>query len=218
VFFVCRRNTEPGRYLWFTYLYALERFFPRSSFLFRGRTMNMSSGQRSRTVGQLRRELVALRPHPSAVYAAIENELPPLEDFISADVIDDCYAGMSADMIRAIAADPLFAVCAHTLDHPYLTLCEPSERRRQIAESAAWLTRLTSRTCTAIAYPAGDYNAAVIEDCVAAGIADGYAVSQRVGRLPRLEQARIGIYSPSIPRLAIKVSAGNALRSCIEIG
>jgi peptidoglycan/xylan/chitin deacetylase (PgdA/CDA1 family) len=159
-----------------------------------------------------------LRPHPSAAYAAIENELPPLEDFVHADVIADCYAGMPADTIRAIAADPLFAVCAHTLDHPYLTLCAPSERRRQIAESTAWLTRLTGRLCTAIAYPAGDYDAGVMEDCVAAGIAEGYAVSEKVGRLPRLERARIGIYSPSVSRLAIKVSAGNALRWCINIG
>jgi peptidoglycan/xylan/chitin deacetylase (PgdA/CDA1 family) len=174
--------------------------------------MDMTATKRSRTMAELRRTLLRLTPHPSTMYAAIERELPALEDFIDSDVISDCYAGMTADDVKTAASDSLFSLGAHTLDHPYLTLCDSDERRRQIAGCKHWLEALTSARCEAIAYPGGDYDEAVVKECVDAEIVRGYAIDPRLNTRPRWEVPRLGIYSSDLERLSIKVRWGNLLR------
>ena len=219
LFFICRRNTEPGRYLWFTYLYAIDRWFPWNEFIFRGDRMDMTPAKRAGTMARLRRTLLSLRPHPEAMYAAIEQELPILADFVESDVIADCYAGISVDQIKSAASDSLFSLGAHTVDHPYLTLCDPEERRRQISDSKTWLETLTGTRCEAFAYPAGDYNDAVVNECMAVRIDRAYAIDTRLKTRPRLEMPRLGIYSSDLKRLSIKVGWGRLLRDLrINIG
>ena len=89
VFFVCSRHATPGRYLWFSYLRALERHFRGNGFTFCQEFMDMTPTQRVATVARLREHLLNLQPHPSAMYAAIENELPQLEDFVSRGELED---------------------------------------------------------------------------------------------------------------------------------
>src|SRR5215472_7341714 len=43
IFFVCSRHAKPGAYLWFSYLRALDRWFPGNGFSFRGRNFDMSA-------------------------------------------------------------------------------------------------------------------------------------------------------------------------------
>ena len=168
---------------------------------------------------RLQKELLNLTPHPSAMYAAIDEELPPLEDFVPRAELADRYAGMTAEQVQDIAADPLFEVGVHTADHPFLTKCSPDEAASQIEANRIWIERQTSRTCRTIAYPSGDYDVDVLNTCARLGMSEGYAVDPHPGGRPELQIARIGIYSPELDVLGFKVQWGNTLRTLgLQVG
>jgi peptidoglycan/xylan/chitin deacetylase (PgdA/CDA1 family) len=212
LFFVSSRHAAPGKYLWFSYLWALEASFPRNGFAFRGAFFDMRPAERRRSVHRLSRLLLSLRPHPSAMYEAIEGELPRLEEFVSDAELTDRYAGMTAEQVAQLAADPLFSIGAHTVDHPFLTKCDPAEARRQVEANRRWLEAVSGRRCDAIAYPSGDYDTGTLELCRQAAFTRGYAVTTRIDRASPLELSRIGIYSDSTDALAFKVQWGGVLR------
>ena len=211
VFFICSRHSAPGKYLWCDYLRALRQHFKGNGFTFRHEFMDMSSGQREATVRRLTAYLVQLKPHPAALYQAIEEELPRLEDFVAEAARQDEYEGMNPDQIHQLAANSLFSVGVHTVDHPRLTLCEPKEMLRQISENKSWLEQITSKPCGTIAYPYGDYNGETVECCRAAGLHRGYAVLPKLRCDRDWEVPRLGIYSPSLDVLGFKVIWGRAL-------
>jgi peptidoglycan/xylan/chitin deacetylase (PgdA/CDA1 family) len=211
VFFICSRPSTPGKYLSCAYLSALRQHFKGNGFTFRREFMDMSPGQREATMRRLAAYLAQLKPHPAALYRAIEEELPKLEDFVSAEARRDECEGMSPDQVQELAANPLFTVGVHTVDHPRLTLCEPQEVLRQISENKSWLEQITGKPCGTIAYPYGDYNAETVESCRAAGLYRGYAVLQKLHCDRDWEVPRLGIYSPSLDVLGFKVIWGRAL-------
>lgn len=211
MFFVPSRHAAPGKYLWFSYLRALERYFPGNGFMFRGTFMDMSPGNRRRTVAALESELLDLKPHPAAMYEVIDRELPRLEDFVDRRQIDDEYSGMTTEQIEELAADPLFTVGAHTVDHPLLTRCEPAEQRRQIAANKEWVERVTKQPCHAIAYPGSQYDDAIVEHCRAAGFTDGYGGSSAQRVAPAFDKERIGVFFPSLTELGVRVRWSRAI-------
>lgn len=218
LFFVSSRHAVKGRYLWFAYLKALEQYFGWAGFSFRGEYFCMGA-KRQESIRRLTSILLSLRPHPSAMYEAIERELPPLERFVSPRDLAEQYEGMTSEQVGELAADPLFGIGVHTTDHPFLTQAEPTEARRQIEENRAWIEKATGRGCNTIAYPAGDYNAALLKVCEEVGFTDGYAVSSRLNSHSRLERSRIGVYSESTDVLGFKVQWATALRKLrIPIG
>jgi peptidoglycan/xylan/chitin deacetylase (PgdA/CDA1 family) len=218
-FFVCSRHATQGKYLWFAYFQALESYFPARSLTFRGTSFDMSAERRRSSVRALVASLVGLRPHPSAMYDAIERELPPLEDFVAPAVLRDRYEGMPIDEVAALASDPLFAIGAHTVDHPLLTRCPPDEARRQLRENVDWIEQGTKRRCAGVAYPSGDYDAGVLRLVRELGLGRGFAVVPHVKSARDLEIPRIGIYSASTEILGFKMQWGNWLRSLrIRIG
>ncbi len=202
---------RPGRYLWFAYLKMLERHFRGNGFMFRGAFHDMSGGARRTTMAALENELLDLRPHPTAMYAAIDHELPRLEDFVDRSILDDQAAGMTVEQIEELAADPLFTIGGHTVDHPLLTRCEPAEQQRQIRDNKLWLERISRRPCEAIAYPGADYDAAVVTQCREAGFTAGYGGEAWRGLDAGLELARVGIYFPSLAELGNKVRWSRAI-------
>ena len=175
MFFVCSRHATSGKYLWFNYLRALERHFPGHGFAFRGEFITMTPGQRRLSMQRLTACLLSLTPHPDAMYQAIEEELPRLKDFLHGDDLADWYAGMTAEQVGELAADPLFSIGIHTVDHPFLTTCEPAEALRQIQDNKTWLEQACNQPCETIAYPGGDYNAAVVRQCRNLGLEIGRA-------------------------------------------
>jgi len=212
VFFVSSRHATPGRYLWFSYLQALLRSYPDGSIVFRGERMDMSPGARAETVDRLRGALVRLTPYPAAMYRAIEEELPPLDEFVSSDEIADRYAGMTKEQVGELAADRLFTVGTHAADHPFLTRCDAAEAARQIDENRRWIEDATGQRCSTIAYPHGDYDGRILAHCRDAGFEHGFAVDPRVRSDARLERPRIGVYSTSTDALGFKVQWGNLMR------
>jgi peptidoglycan/xylan/chitin deacetylase (PgdA/CDA1 family) len=213
LFFVCTRPSAPGKYLWFAYFEALRRHFSGTALRFRGQVWDLSEPNRRDTIQRLREYVLALRPHPAAMYEAIEKELPPIEEFVSPADLQDRYAGMTEAQIRTLAADPLFAFGVHTVDHPMLTFCSPDEMVRQIQENKSWIERVSGRPCEAIAYPRGDYNAEVVDACVRLGLKVGYAVTPTRKVSPPFEVPRIGIYRPSLDIVGFKVIYGQTLRA-----
>ena len=205
VFFVCSRHAEPGRYLWFSYLRALERWFKGDGFQFRGRYFEMSASKRQSSVAELRSLLLGLRPHPTAMYQAIEAECPQLKDFVPESDFADRFAGMSAVQVRELAADPLFTIGIHTVDHPYLTMCNSDEISQQIADNKAWIEQLTGRTCELIAYPLGEASADVLQSCERLNLRYGFTVYKRIDGDTQLQLFRVGVYRPSLDELGFKV-------------
>jgi len=220
LFFVASRHSEPGKYLWFSYLRALERHYPANTLSFRGSVFDMSHSARVMSVRRLTRQLLALSPHPTAMYDAIERELPPLADFVDDPAVRDEYAGMTQDQVAELAADPLFDIGAHTVDHPFLSRCDREEALKQVVDNRKWVESATGRACRAIAYPSGDYTTDVIRWCQEAGFTRGYAVASRsAAPSSPFEVSRIGVYAESVDVLAFKVRWGMMLRSLrIPIG
>lgn len=213
LFFVSSRHATPGKYLWFSYLSALQKRFRGNGLYFRGEFIDMSASQRQMNIQRLREYLLNLRPHPTAMYQAIEEELPRLEDFLSAQELADSYAGMTVEQVCELAADPLFSIGAHTVDHPLLTKCERVEAFRQMQDNKTWIEQLCNRRCDSIAYPSGDYNVELLKQCSDLGFSHGYAVIPMVHADPHLQLPRIGIYSTSLGILGFKVQWGNLFRA-----
>lgn len=211
VFFVSSRHAMEGRYLWFSYLRALDKHFLQDGFVFRGRALDMTPPKRRTTLAELWSQLVNLRPHPAAMYRAIEEECPRLEDFVPEADLLDRWAGMSDEQVKELAADPLFTIGIHTVDHPNLTKCEKSETHRQIAENKAWIERLAGRSCDLIAYPLGEYNSDVLDTCRQLKIRYGFSVYRRVAGEARLQLFRVGIYGHSLDEVGCKVRWGHLI-------
>ena len=219
LFFVCSRHATPGRYLWFTYLRALERHFSGNGFGFRGNLVDMTPGQRPASVRRLSEFLLNLTPHPAAMYQAIVEELPKLEDFVSKAVIAESCAGMTAEQVGELAADPLFSIGIHTVDHPFLTKCNTQDLIQQIQENREWIENTCNHRCDIIAYPSGDYNNDIIECEKRLGIAHGYAVIPIFNWDSCYEIPRIGIYATSLAVLGFKAFWGSHLRSLrVKVG
>lgn len=216
LFFICSRHAIPGKYLWFSYLRALEAHFPGDYIAFRGKCLDMSPKRRTGTMRSLWDSLLRLKPHPQAMYTAIDEELPRLEEFVETGQLRDCYAGMTAEQVNELAADSLFSIGAHTADHPFLTKCDSDEVKRQIVENKRWIEQVTNRPCESIAYPSGAYNRRVIEQCREIGFVCGYAVTAAGASGNNFELPRIGIYSTARDILGFKVQWGNLIR-CLRL-
>ena len=218
-FFVCSRPSVPGKYLWFTYLQALEDHFRDKGFYFRGDFFDMSSDQRHGTIEQLSNFLLNLEPHPIAMYEAIERDLPKLEDVVSEQTLNDCYAGMTEGQLNELSRDPLFSIGVHTRDHPLLSKCTRAEARNQILDNKKWIERITAKPCESIAYPSGDYNPEVLADCRQLGLKHGHAVIPQLKVDMDYELPRVGIYSTSLDILGFKAQWGDLIRALnINVG
>lgn len=219
VFFVCSRHTEEKTFLWVSYIDALARFYRWPDLRFKGERFDMRPAMRMDSVERIRSALRDEFPHPTGAYMAIREELPELKDFVSDECFTDRYAGMTTEQIGELGANPLFTIGSHTADHPFLEDCTDDEMTAQIASNMGFIESATGKKCRTIAYPSGSYDQRVLEVCERLDLASGYAVTPKVGRNPRLEIPRLGVYNPSQAILGFKVQWGNHLRAArIAVG
>jgi len=212
LFFVSSRHSRHGTYLWFSYLMALEAHYPGNSLSVRGHVMDMTRGRRHTTVAELQKILLDLTPHSAALYRVIEEELPPLQEFVDPQLLRDHYDGMTAEQVRTLSRCPLFEIGTHTVDHPYLTRCSPEESLRQLRENKEWIERTTGRRCVSIAYPLGDFDERTVSQCRELGFTAGFAVEPLPRSSPEFNLERLGVYFASLPKLALKVRCGSRIR------
>src|SRR5262249_29483165 len=166
---------------------------------------------REQGIQELTRQLLKLKPHPQAMYNAIESQLPALESFVGAEVLADEAQGMLPEQIRDLAQDPLFTVGAHTVDHPQLTRCEPDGVARQLAHNKAWLESVTAKVCDQFSYPEADFDRSVLEQCRRLGFQQAFG-TERISIVDdRFAIRRIGVYSRSLVPLGVKLWCGHWL-------
>jgi peptidoglycan/xylan/chitin deacetylase (PgdA/CDA1 family) len=211
VFFISSRHCAPGKYLWFTYLKMLREYFPGRSVTLNGTLIPLHGPQRKRGIQELTSRLLALRPHPGAMYSAIETQLPQLQEFVANATFADQCEGMTPEQVQDLGRDPLFTVGAHTVDHPYLTRCGLQELHRQIEQNKTWLERITGRRCELFAYPLGDVDRNVLEQCRRLEFKLGFATEWGHVRHDQLAIRRIGIYREAVALLRIKIHYGHWL-------
>lgn len=66
--------------------------------------------------------------------------------------------GICAESLKALDADPLCTICAHTVSHPKLDALSPEEQKREIVQSRQELEALLSHPIDHFSYPHGAYN------------------------------------------------------------
>jgi peptidoglycan/xylan/chitin deacetylase (PgdA/CDA1 family) len=211
-FFVCSRHSISNKYLWFVHLKMLKTKFNKDGFLFRGEYIDMRPDKRNVSIEKLRHFLVNLKPHPGEMYRVIEEELPPLEDFLSKEEIDDWCTGMTEEQIGELSRDGLFEIGVHTNDHALLSKCDYMEKVRQITENKLLIEKICQKKCETISYPTGDYDHETLELCKDLNLSVGYAVYKTLRTHPNLEIPRIGIYNKSLDILNFKTVFCNHLR------
>lgn len=202
--FVSTGHLEKGELLWFSILKALcfEPNYPeiRSG----GRNFSLTSlpGRMHAWEG-LRQE--AVRSGDPRIYSKSLAERYPLPE-----AVESYYSGMTFDQVRNAEKSGLVEIGAHTVTHPFLNQVTVEHQTNEIAGSGATLANLTGHATRYFAYPGGIYQAESINLVREAGFEAAFAVIPHSPvTAPRFELGRVGIYSPSIIKLALK-SAGLA--------
>jgi peptidoglycan/xylan/chitin deacetylase (PgdA/CDA1 family) len=213
LFFINNRHCYKKKFLWFSYLRAMEGYFKETGVRVRGSYYDFSPKKRAESFCALRTSLLNLEPHPSELYKVLNQEFPPLESFVPETSISAYFSGMSLEAIKMIADEHLFDIGIHTADHAFLPKCSPSEIRDQIAQNIEFIRSIAHTDPQAIAYPGGEYNSQVIGICNTLNIHFGFALQPISKRFNSLEIPRIGIYSPSLLKLLIKVIFFNQIHS-----
>ena len=76
--------------------------------------------------------------------------------------------GLGLDSLRALDAEPLCTICAHTISHPRLDSLSVDEQRKEIAMSKTTLEEWLGHPVDHFSYPHGAYNEdtlAIVRDC-----------------------------------------------------
>lgn len=87
--------------------------------------------------------------------------------------------GMTSEEVKALVADQLVTIGAHTVTHPSLPSLESDDCRREITESKLTCEALIGAPVSAFAYPYGDFDANVREEVRSAGFAVACSTQRR---------------------------------------
>lgn len=199
--FVSTAHLEGGELLWFSYLKALcfecqyaevrtdQHAFPLETKV-----------QRQQAWDQLR-SLAKTSGDPSEFCERLSEEFPLAPD------VKSLYAGMTHKQIKVAGESDYLEVGAHTVTHPYLSQLSKTSQEKEILDGKDVLARLTGKEIRYFAYPGGEYNADTLDVVKTAGFKAAFAViPQKIGGISELEIGRIGIYSPSLLKLQMKIA------------
>jgi peptidoglycan/xylan/chitin deacetylase (PgdA/CDA1 family) len=107
---------------------------------------------------------------------------------------------LSPDELRDFARSPYVHIGNHTADHAILTNYSREEVRRQVLDAQDALTSMTGRPATAIAYPNGAHDAAIVRTCRDIGLKVGFTTRPEKCMLPFDQRdtglMRIGRFAP----------------------
>ncbi len=110
----------------------------------------------------------------------------------------DAY--LTWDQIRAIDADPLFTIAAHTIDHIALAGQPVDSQRHQIADSKALIEAQVGHTVHHFAYPYGSFNATSVALVRSAGFTTAVSTLSGIVQTPStiysLRRARSALTLP----------------------
>lgn len=204
---------DPGRPLWSVALRAACLFTPE----IRARLMGVEwdLGDKPTRLDVYRRLVALLEsdPLPSKL-SEVRSWAYERWGCVPREYAERFGAMLSVEELRDLAASPLVEIGCHTRTHPFLVTVPDQLLDREIDHSSAALGTLLGRRIRMFAYPAGAYGEREISRVVKAGFSCAFAVVPTVGRAPRFEIARVGVYHPSTALARAKaLGLGNVLRS-----
>ena len=91
------------------------------------------------------------------------------------------YPYLTTAELKEMAANPLFSIESHTISHPDLTTLTAEQVQQELADSRAYLEKITGRPCLALAYPYGRSNPKVLEAVEAAGYKAAFSIADSDG-------------------------------------
>ncbi len=107
---------------------------------------------------------------------------------------------MNWDEIRALAADPLVTIAAHTCHHFALAKLAFADAQREIADSVARITKELGKPCRHFSYPYGDEGSAGTREFdIARSLGIETAVTTRKGLIRKSHAAAM----TALPRLSL---------------
>lgn len=197
--FISTGHLEDGELLWFSYLKAIcfEDQYPRVTVA--GVTFELSS------IGLRKNAWYGLSRLAKSSGNPVEFCKHMAENYPLAPHLHRIYAGMTFAQVRQAGENPFFEIGAHTVTHPYLPQLSLEGRKYEISSSKDTLATLSGKSVRFFAYPGGAYDQATLDLVKAAGYEAAFAVfSQGLGE-PVYELGRVGVYSPSLWKLQLKL-------------
>ena len=106
--------------------------------------------------------------------------------------------GIRADELKALAADPLCTIGAHTVSHPRLDTLPTDAQRLEITTSRQRLEELLQKPVRHFSYPYGAYNSHTVDICREAGFLTAVTTNGRPVRsdCTPLQLDRVNIVQP----------------------
>jgi peptidoglycan/xylan/chitin deacetylase (PgdA/CDA1 family) len=199
-FFVTTGHLEHGKLLWFSYLNAVcfEGGYPRMTI--DDHVLELQTTEQRRRARRILGELGKASGDPTRFCLELAKiyPLPPNVALL--------YEGMTHEQLKVAGSSHLFAIGAHTLTHPYLSQKSEDVQRREIFESKEILSKLTGKPVRYFAYPGGDYGRDTLRLVKEAGYEAAFSViPDQLGIDHLFEIGRVGIYTPSLFKLFLKV-------------
>ena len=124
--------------------------------------------------------------------------------------VERYYRGMSSRQLEKAGKHALVTLGAHSISHPDLSRLKKQEQLKEIKGSLDLLRNISKSHVSTFAYPSGDYNQVTLEVLNELGIEKSFAVKGKNLGQPNLEIERIGVFSPSLLKLGIKLLNGMA--------
>jgi peptidoglycan/xylan/chitin deacetylase (PgdA/CDA1 family) len=210
--FLPTAHFDRGGLYWFTYLDALcfESNLPRIGH--EGVTYSLDTEASRRRCRQLLARLAKKDGRPADFTRAM-NQRYPIEETLLEE-----YRAMRQDEVRAAVESGYVQFGCHTVTHPYLDTLPAPQQFEEISGSREMLRKITGTPVPYLAYPAGAYNRDSVAAAKAAGFSAAFAcVPNRHPVDSRFEIGRIGMYSPSIPKLVAKTLGAAHLLRALDI-
>ena len=139
-----------------------------------------------------------LRRMPEAQARAMTRDLAKKASFDPTSLCHDLV--MNWDEIRALAADPLVTIAAHTCHHFALAKLDFADAHREIADSVARVATELGKPCRHFSYPYGDESSAGSREFdMARGLGIETAVTTRKGLIRKSHAAA----TTALPRLSL---------------
>ena len=116
------------------------------------------------------------------------------------------YQGMTSSQLEQAGKSEWIEIGAHSVNHPFLAALSAEAQHHELKQSKEQLESKIGKKVKYFAYPSGDYNVETIKTLQALDYeASAAVVSKNLGNQWEFEIPRIGVFSPSIMKLRLKL-------------
>lgn len=208
--FVTTGHLDGVGLLWFSYLDALCFGGDHPEVVVESRRLALATDEERRAA---RATLRALSWEQADVvgWARRIEERYPVSDGAAAP-----HRGARWEDLRRAADSGIIEIGAHTVTHPFLAPLDDARLSSELRDSREALREITGRGIEAFAYTGGRYDARVSAAVRDAGFERAYALKPQGDAPPELEIERVGVYSPSLAKLRLKL--GGLVRVARAVG